>query len=82
MKTRQKLGVNAARLLHLHAFGDVSGHSEVWILVDSLRDEAEDFLVIAEDVGERVAEARDGRDGGEGASAAVVGRGEPEDAFA
>jgi hypothetical protein len=64
--------VDAGRLEVLDSDGDISGHTEVRILVDTLGDEARDVGSLSEDVGERVGEGGDGLDGRVGELAAVV----------
>jgi len=48
----EELGVNASRLLIFQLVSDISGHSEVRILIDTLWDQARNVSSVSEDVGE------------------------------
>ena len=74
--------MDAAGLLVFEPVGDISGHSEVGVLVDALGDEAVDLFVGAEDLRKCVAERRDRLDRWEGHSSAVMASSESEDSLA
>jgi hypothetical protein len=68
----EELGVDASRLEVLDSDSNVSGHSEVRVLIDALRDEAGNVGSLAENVGEGVGERGGGLDCRVGELTAVV----------
>lgn len=54
LKGGEELGMDQSRLGVLQFHGNVSGETEVWILVDGTWNQARDIALCAKDVGERV----------------------------
>lgn len=63
----------------LESVGNVSGHSEVWILIDSLWNETVNLLVGSENMWESVGKGWNSLDGWEGNSSTVMTWGQSED---
>jgi hypothetical protein len=81
LKPREELGVHGARLGEVKSWSQVSGHSEVRILVDSTRDQTKEILSVSQDIFEGAWNARGSLDGSIGNFAAVFGAVESEDSF-
>lgn len=58
LEGREELGMNQRRLRVLQFHGNVSGKTEVWILVDGTWNQAWNIALCAEDVRERVRKCR------------------------
>lgn len=87
MKGREKsksiysvLGVEAGRLRSTKLSADISGHSEVRILINAARDDARDILV-PEDMGEAAGKAGSSLDGRVGRPPTVIGETESKDSL-
>lgn len=78
----EELRVDTARLLVLKSLGNVPSHSEIWILVDSLGNQAENLRVLAKNVWESIRKGRNGLDCWERNSANVVAWSKPENVLA
>ena len=74
--------MNAARFFVLHSLCYISGHPEVWVLVNTLWNKTEHILVISEDMGEGSAEGRHSLDSWESNSSAGMAISDPENSLA
>ena len=80
LKSREKFAVNTRSLWNFQFILNITGHSEIRILVDSLRDEAH-HVFLSENMWERSRNSRSSLNSREGKLSTVVTRSDTKDTF-